>query len=42
MSEQMKKYCLAGKIVYLIKDYVLPTTAILLTGALVFIEFFIG
>ena len=28
MSEQMKKYCLAGKIVYFVKDYVLPLIAI--------------
>lgn len=31
MSEQMKKYCLAGKIVYFVKDYVLPICAIFAT-----------
>lgn len=31
MSEQMKKYCIAGKIVYFIKDYVLPICAIFAT-----------
>lgn len=42
MSEQMKKYCLVGKIVYLIKDYVLPLTAIYATGLIFVIKVFIG
>lgn len=42
MSKQMKKYCLIGKAVCTIFSDVIPTTAVILTGALVVMKIFIG
>lgn len=42
MSKQMKKYCLIGKAVRTICSDVIPTTAVILTGALVVMKIFIG
>lgn len=42
MSKQMKKYCLIGKAVCTVCSDVLPTTAVILTGALVIMKIFIG
>lgn len=42
MSEQMKKYCIIGKAVCNFTEYVLSTSAIVLTGALVIIKIFLG
>lgn len=38
----MKKYCLIGKAVCTICSDVIPTTAVILTGALVVMKIFIG
>lgn len=42
MSKQMKKYCLIGKAVCTVFNDVIPTTAVILTGALVIMKIFIG
>ena len=38
----MKKYCLIGKLVCNFTNYVLGTTAVIATGALVVMKIFIG
>lgn len=38
----MKKYCLIGKVVCNFTEYVLSTSAIVLTGVLVIIKTFLG
>lgn len=42
MSEQMKKYCIIGKAVCSLCSDVIPTAAVIATGALVIMKIFIG
>ena len=42
MSKQMKKYCIIGKVVCNFTSYVIPTVAVIASGALVIMKIFIG
>ena len=42
MSKQMKKYCIIGKAVCSLCSDVIPTLAVIATGVLVIIKYFIG
>lgn len=42
MSKQMKKYCIIGKVVCSLCSDVIPTLALIATGALVIMKIFIG